>query len=168
MAIPVIQISEFNTSAATETPNITSIAYASVDENSNTSNLSVANPVLAGANAFEKWLRAKVVTAATNSLTNFTVAWPSTNPQDAGGNTGTLTFKFNVNSSFPGGGPTSATSTVATIACIGSSPTTVTAPANTSGAFSGYVVSQAQVGGGAAGGDAVFPGALMTLAYQYS
>lgn len=165
MALPVIQIDESNGSGQTVTPNIQLIAYASLDQPS-ASGLSAANPVLISTNSFEKWLRARVQTPAQNSLSNFTVSWSATAPTDSTGSATNLAFKFGVNAAYAT--PTANVSTVATTVCVGAPATAVNAPANTAGAYGGYIVNQMQVGAGAAGGDAIFPAGWFNLNYIYS
>jgi len=165
MAVPVVLIDETNGSGATDTPGITGIVYASSDLPSSTAGLAAAHPILSGANSFEKWLRAKVATAATTSLDNFTVGWSPTAPVDAAGSSNTITVKFGVDASYVQ--PTANASIVATAVCAGASPTAITAPANTVGAYGGYITSQLQVGPYAAFGDMTFPAQWMTLSYTY-
>jgi hypothetical protein len=168
MSLPVIQMDEGNGTSPTITQNIGSIAYASVDQNSNTGGLSAANPILIGTNSFEKWIRARVATAAPNSLTNFEIGFSATAPEDSGGSSSNIALKYGVNASFPGGGPTASTSSVATIACPGAANVPINTPANTVGATSGWITTQLQAGGGAAGGNCIFPSPFFSLSYIYA
>jgi len=151
------------------TDNITSLQFASVDNNSNVSNLSVNNPVAAGANSYEKWLRMKVTTAATNSLSSFGLYVASGSILDGGGSSGNVTPYDGVNQAYPGGGPVNSTSTA-----FASSPSTTapgtafTAPANTTGSYSAYFGFQIVVGSGASGGNATFPSNWVNVQYTYS
>jgi hypothetical protein len=168
MAIPVLEFDESNTSGQTVTANISSIVFASVDENSSTSNLAVNNPVAAGQRSYEKWIRMKVTTASTNSLSGFGVYFTSGNITDGGGGAN-ITGYYGTNNAYTT--PTNSASSAATSLTSSdtSSPgTSFTAPANSSGSYSGYITLQVSVASGAAGGNATFPSNWMNCGYTYS
>jgi hypothetical protein len=168
MPAPSLQWSETNTSAPLITDGITSFVFASLDANSNTAGL-ITNRIARGLNSFEKWNRLKVVTPAANTILLFGVWFSATLPQDHAASTSTLALYYGVNAAYAT--PVSSISTVATSLC--SSNTTipgafVTTPANTIGAYSGYVTQQIQLQSGVAGGDIVFPSPWMNYQYLYN
>lgn len=168
MALPVLVFSETNTVSVTVTDNITSIAFASIDNNSNVANLSINNPVAAGANSFEKYLRMKVTTASTNTLSAFGVYVASGSITDGGGGSN-ITAKLGVNLTYAT--PVATTSSVDTTAPSTTAPgTSFTAPTNAVGQYSAYFGFQMQVASGAQGGNATFPGSgsYLNVAYTYS
>ena len=167
MSAPVIQIDEANTSSQTVAQDVTSIVFASVDLPSNTSGLEQSHPVLIGTNSYEKWMRARVVSAATTSLSNFQVVWSSTATTDSSELSSTVPILYGANVTFPGGGPTNLASSYANLPVVGATAT-ITAPANTPGAVTPYWVQQLQVGPGAAGGPLVFPMDYFTLDFVWS
>lgn len=170
MAAPTFQWSESNGSGQTVTDNQTNgVVFASVDQNSNTANLATNDPISAGSNSYEKWWRMKVTGAASNNLSGFGVYYSATAPTDQGGSSSTITMKFGTNATYAT--PTAATSTVATTNCSTdtSAPgTSFTAPANSVGAYSGYITQQMQTTGSATGGNVNFASPWMTAAYSYS
>lgn len=171
MAAPTLQFSETNgaSGASVNTDGITAINFASVDQASNTANLLANNPVAAGTNSFEKYNRLKVTGAATNSLSAFSIYFSATAPTDGGGASATLTMKFGAPGAYAT--PTATTSTVATTLCstqTNAPGTTITAPANTVGSYSGYFCEQLQVAANATGGNVTYPAAWVTCQYTYS
>jgi hypothetical protein len=165
---PVLVFSESNGSGPTVTDNITSLQFASVDENSNTSNLSVNNPVAAGANSFEKWLRMKVTTAAMNSLSAFGEYVAAGAILDGGGNSGNVSATDGVDPASYAA-PTASTSSVFNLTPETSAPgRSFTAPSNTVGSYSAYFGYQIAVASGAAGGNATFPSNWVNVQYTYS
>jgi hypothetical protein len=167
MPVPVLVFSESNSTGPTVTDNITSLQFASVDNNSNVSNLSVNNPVAAGANSFEKYLRMKVTTAATNSLSSFGVYVAAGAITDGAGASGNITATDGVNATYAA--PSASTSTNFASTPATSAPgTTFGAPANTVGSYSNYFGFQVAVGSGASGGNATFPSNWVNVQYTYS
>jgi len=167
MAAPTLVLSETNTSAATVTDNVPQISFASVDAAS-TAGLSAANPISSGSNSFEKWNRVAVTAVAPNSISQMS-AYFSGNPIDGGGSATNLPIKYAVNAAFAT--PVAAASTVATSAVSGNTSApgaTLTAPANTVGARSGYVTMQMQTAAGASGGNAVFGAPFLSISYTWS
>jgi len=168
MAAPTFQFSETNTVSVTVTDNVTSLAYASVDNNSNVSNLSINNPITAGNNSYEKYWRMKVTGVASNSLSAFGVWWGA-DPTDQASVTTYLKWYFATNALFVT--PVATVSTVATTRTNtdASSPgTSFTAPANTVSAYSAYIISQLQTLSSATGGNVTWPGTAATFGYVYS
>lgn len=167
MVVATVQISETNGAGATVTNNISNINMGSVD----TPNLVAANnPVNAGTNAFEKWVRYYLSAKNdSNKIDNFQV-WMTPSTAETG-----ITYKTNLsttlqNDSYPGSGPTTSTSTVADLAMPTSDPGATnigvsagTGGLSTNGTYSDYIVFQLQVGSGAA------PGNLLqkTFNFQY-
>lgn len=170
MPPPVVQIDEANTSGQTITNNVGSlIAFASVDQPSNTANLAQNNPILVGNNSFEKWMRARVSVAAPNNIGNLTVGWSGSAPTDSGSSSTNVVVKYGVNHAFPGGGPTNSTSTVATNTTVGVSGIGVTGSlVNTVGSVSNYWTQQLQTSPGAAGSDMIFPVPYFSLDLVWS
>lgn len=170
MAAPTFQFSETNGAGATVTDNITAgVVFASIDANSNTSNLATTNPITAGGNSFEKWFRMKVTGVADNSLSAFGVWFSSTAPTDSGGSSAHLSMYFATNHVYAT--PVSTVSTIATTLCSTdtSSPgTSFTAPANTLNAYSGYIIQQLQTNASSTGGNVSFASPWMTCGYTYS
>jgi hypothetical protein len=168
MPVPATQYSETNTVSVTVTDNITTLQFASVDNNSNVANLSPNNPIPAGQLSYEKWIRMKLTTASTNSVSAFGVWFTAGNITDGGGGAN-VTAKYGVNGAFAT--PVNTASSVATSATTGdvSSPgTSFTAPANTTNAYSGYITLQLNVGAGAQGGNMTFPANWINTIYTYS
>jgi hypothetical protein len=168
MPVPVLVWSESNGATPTVTDNIPSLVFASIDENSETSNLAATYPVAAGTYSFEKWIRLKVTTASTNGLSAFGVYFTAGNITDGGGGN-TITGKFGVNATFAT--PTASASSVATTATSSdtSAPgTSFTAPSNVAGQYSGYITIQMNVASGATGGNATFPANWINCQYTYS
>jgi hypothetical protein len=169
MAAPTFQISETNTASVTVTDNTTSVAYASVDNNSNVSNLSINNPVTAGNSSYEKFIRMKCTGVASNSLSAFGVWFPGGDPTDQASVTTYLKWYFATNASFTT--PVATVSSVSTTRTntVASSPgTAFTSCANSSGAYSGYIISQLQSLSSATGGSVNWPGTAISLGYTYS
>jgi hypothetical protein len=167
MPVPVLVFSESNSTGPTVTDNITSLQFASVDNNSNVSNLSINNPVAAGSNSFEKYLRMKVTTAATNSLSSFGLYTAAGAILDGGGNSGNVTPYDGVNVTYAA--PVATTSTNFASTPSTSAPgTSFTAPANTNGSYSAYFGFQVAVSSGASGGNATVPSNWVNVQYTYS
>jgi hypothetical protein len=168
MAAPTFVLSETNGAGATVSDSMTSIAFASVDLNSNTASLSVNNPIVVPGNSFEKWNRWKVTGVASNALSAFGVFFGTT-PQDSSGSSANIAVKFATNAAYAT--PTASTSIVATTNCAGdqASPgTSLTAPANTVGSYTAYITQQLQALAGAIGGNMNFSSPWLTTSYSYS
>lgn len=166
MASPTFQINESNGAGQTVTANVPQTAFASVDSAS-TSGLSAANPIPQGQNSYEKWSRVAVTGVAPTAINSLSVYFPGSAVTDNSGSSATVMLKFGVNASYAT--PVNTASSVATTVAstVNSAPgTTVTAPANTVGALSGYVVEQLLSNGSAAGGPCVF--ASPYRAFQYT
>jgi len=170
MAAPAFGLSEQNgASTGTDTDSITSIVFASVDQNSNTASLATNNPITAGNNSYEKYNRLKVTTAASNSLSAFGVYFSATAPTDQASSSAFITMKYAANPSYTA--PVATTSSVATSLCSAdtSAPgTTITAPANTVSSFSGYFCQQMQTTSSATGGNVTFASPWTSVGYTYS
>lgn len=167
MSAPTFNIAESNGATPTVTT-VTTIAHASIDAAS-TGTLSAANPVPAGQNSFEKWLRLQVATVATNAISAMSVYFNATAPTDSAAVAATVARFFGVNA--PYAAPVSAVSTVAATNCntVTASPgTAFTTPANTALAFSGYVTQQYRLTSAAAGGNAVIASPEFTFSYTWS
>lgn len=59
--------------AGTESAVVTGIDFESADNATNTLANRTANPITAGSNSYEKWLKLKVDTAPANGVTNFKI-----------------------------------------------------------------------------------------------
>jgi hypothetical protein len=170
MAAPTFQLSESNGSGATVTDNIPQIAYASVDSASSSS-LSSSNPITAGNNSYEKYNRVKCTGAAPNSIGSFGFYYSSTAPQDSAGSSSTVSLYYDAASNPSFATPVATTSSVATSNTTGntSSPgQSLNAPANSSGSYSGYMVTQFRSTSGAAGGNCTFASPELTIGYVWS
>jgi len=168
MAAPTFVFSETNTVSVTVTDSVTSLAYASVDQNSNVSNLSINNPVTANNNSYEKYWRMKCTGVASNSLSAFGVYWGA-DPTDQASVSTYIKMYFATNASFVT--PVATVSTVATTRTNTDTTapgTSFTAPANTANAYSAYITSQMQTLTGATGGNTTFPSPWLTAQYTYS
>jgi hypothetical protein len=167
MSAPTFTLFERNGSGSgTLTNSVTTVAYASTDTAS-TSSLSAANPVAQSANSYEKYNGLQVASVATNAISALSVYFNSTAPTDSGSTA--LPIKYGVTTTYTA--PVATTSSVATTATTSttSAPgTTMTAPSNTVSSNSGYLVSQAQVGSSAAGGNAIFPSPFIYFQYTWS
>jgi hypothetical protein len=62
-----------STNAATESSAVTGVDFISADNATNSLANRQANPIVAGANSYEKWIKAKVDTAPANTVSNFKV-----------------------------------------------------------------------------------------------
>lgn len=168
MATPVLVFDEINGSGATITQNVGSlVAFASIDEPSNTASLSAANPVMVGHNSFEKWLRARVITPATNTLSNFSIAWATTPVLDTNGNNATIAILGGIYASYPVGGPVATVSPYATTGTPGLVYTLPT-PANATDATTVFWVQQLQLSTGVPPGALVFPIDWFALSFVWS
>ena len=169
MAAPTFNIAETNGAGPTGTTTVvTSLAYASIDAAS-TGTLSAANPFTQGTNAFEKWWRLQVATIATTTISATSVYFSATAPVDSAASAATLSRFFAANATYAT--PTAATSTVAVTNCntVTTAPgTTVTVPANTAAAYSGYVTMQLRSTAGAAGGATTFAASEIVFSYTWS
>jgi len=169
VAAPTFQLSETNgASSGTVTDNVPQVAYASVDSAS-TSGLSGSNPIAAGNNSYEKYNRWKLTGVAPNSISAGYVWFNATAPTDSGGSSANLTYKYGVTNTYTQ--PVATTSTVATTNTTTDTATgtqAFTAPANTLNAYSQYLVTQLQVGSGAAGGNCTFQSAAITFGYTWA
>lgn len=168
MAVPVLVFSETNLVGATITDSISSLVFASIDANSNTASLATANPVAANSNSYEKWIRMKVTTVSTNSLSGFSVYYTTGNITDGAGANGNINCFFKVNAAYA---TPSASTSASTVNCntVTSAPgTTFTGPANTLNAYSNYITMQCTVATAASGGNAVFPSNYMNVQFVYA
>lgn len=168
MAVPVTVFSESNGPTPTVTDSITSLAFASIDNNSNVASLSVNNPVAAGTNSYEKWIRQKLTTPSTNSVSGFGVYFTAGSITDGGGATNTVSVYFKTNAAYAT--PSSATTagTVLSSTQTAAPGTSFTAPANSANAYSGYITLQMTVAAGASGTNVTFPANFINVQYTYS
>jgi len=159
MTVATVTIAETNGSGATVTNNVTNINFGSVDA----VNLTPANnPIQAGNNSFEKWLRYYLSAINdSNKIDNFQV-WMTTASADPAGvsyftnlNTGTLPTD-----SYPAGGPVSSDSTYADQSMPTGDPGAEnigvsggSGGLSTNGTYSDYMVFQLKTTGSAPPGD---------------
>lgn len=136
------------TTAATESAAVTGIDFVSADNATNSLGNRQANPINAGANSFEKWLKAKVDAAPDNKVENWKFWTDGAMPTNTTLYAGTATS---------GATPTDANSTVATVDAAtytsGAKLTWDTAALTTLNAVTKYLVLQLRVASNAAPGN---------------
>lgn len=171
MAAPTFTLSEQNGSGAgSVTDTITSIVFASADLNSNTGSLATGHPITAGNNSYEKYNKLKVTGTASNSLSAFGAYFSSTAPTDQASSSSFITMYFSTNASYVA--PVATVSSVATTLCstvtTSGGATSLTYPANSVNAYSGYITQQMQTASGATGGNVTFASPWLNVGYTYS
>jgi hypothetical protein len=167
MAAPTFQVDEFNGSGATVTTAVPQTAFANVDSAS-TSLLSAANSIPDATNSYEKWQKLHVTGVAPTAILTTSVYYGAA-VEDNAASTATVQLFFGVNQTFAT--PTTATSSKATVNAntVTSAPgTSITAPANTVGALSGYITEQIQTNSSAAGGPCIFASPYRTFQFTWN
>lgn len=136
------------TNAATESGAVTGIDFISADNATNSLANRQANPITVGSNSFEKWLKLKVDTAPSNSVSNFLI-WGD------GGVQANTTLMWGTTAT--GATPTASASSVATTnfnTCTsGAKCTWHSGSLTTQNSTTQYSVLQLQVAGGASPGN---------------
>lgn len=137
-----------STNAGTQSSAVTGIDFISADNATNSSANRVANPITAGNNSFEKWIKLYVDTAPDNQIDNIQF-WTD------GSIDANTTLDVGVTAT--GATPTASTSSVATTDATtytsGSKLTWDAGPYTTTGAIDDYLVLQLQTTASAAAGN---------------
>ena len=137
-------------SAGTESDAVTGVAFLSADSSASDVSARNANPITVGTRSYEKWIKLKVDTKPTNSVSNFKI-WGD-------GAVQTSTTLYFTGNYITGATPTNASSTVANVSFTNysSSGTAATWDASSytnTGATTRYVVFQLAVAADCGPGD---------------
>lgn len=137
-------------SAGTESNAVTGIAFLSADLSASDSSTRNANPITVGTRSYEKWIKLKVDTKPTNSVSNFKI-WGD-------GGTQTSTTLYFTGNYITGTTPTNGSSSIANVvftnfSSSGSAATWDTSSYTNTNATTRYAVFQLSVGNDATPGD---------------
>jgi len=173
MPVPSFVWSETNTGGASVTDSIAQIVFAAADQNSNTVNLATLSPIVVPqtgfAYSYEKYMRLKLTQVASNGFLAFGVYFAAFPPEDAGLATAPLTLSYGITSTYAT--PVNTASLVATTLCstnVTQPGAAISAPTNTIGSYSPYIVQQMKVAAGAFGGNTIWPNPFLLLQYVYN